>query len=87
MGRRTGVADVLGIKFSGFVAWWLWPTVYLAKLPDWYQRVRVAMQWTLDLIFSKDVTQYLTVHAPAMLRDEDGQEARHQPKIGYTQQQ
>ncbi len=44
IGKRTGVADVLGIKFSGFVAWWLWRTVYLAKLPGWDRRVRVAMQ-------------------------------------------
>ena len=35
------------------------------------RRLRAVLQWTLDLIFSKDVTQYLTVHAPAVLRDED----------------
>src|SRR5580704_7139310 len=33
IGRRTGVATVLGINFSGFIAWWLWRTVYLMKLP------------------------------------------------------
>jgi NADH dehydrogenase len=71
IGKRTGVADAVGIKFSGSVAWWLWRTVYLAKLPGRDRKSRVALQWTLDLIFSKDVTQYLTVHAPAVLRDED----------------
>ena len=33
IGRRTGVARILGINFSGFIAWWLWRTIYLLKLP------------------------------------------------------
>jgi hypothetical protein len=41
--------------------------------PGWDRKVRVALQWTMDLLFSKDVTQYLTVRAPAMssMDDED----------------
>jgi NADH dehydrogenase len=72
IGQRAGVADVLGVKFSGFLAWWLWRTIYLTKLPGWDRKVRVALQWTLDMIFSKDVTQYLTVRAPAMSREDEG---------------
>ena len=34
IGRRTGVANILGMKFSGFIAWWLWRTIYLFKLPS-----------------------------------------------------
>jgi NADH dehydrogenase len=75
IGQRVGVADVLGFKFSGFMAWWLWRTVYLMKLPGWDRKVRVALQWTLDLLFSKDVTQYLSVHAPAISREEDDRSA------------
>jgi NADH dehydrogenase len=33
IGRRTGVARILGVNFSGLVAWWLWRTIYLGKLP------------------------------------------------------
>lgn len=54
IGRRTGVANVFGINFSGFIAWWLWRTVYLAKLPRFEKKVRVALDWTLDLWFAKD---------------------------------
>src|SRR5262249_7344824 len=32
IGRRSGVANILGVNFSGFVAWWLWRTIYLMKL-------------------------------------------------------
>jgi NADH:ubiquinone reductase (H+-translocating) len=71
IGQRAGVADVMGVRFSGFLAWWLWRTIYLSKLPGWDRKVRVAMQWTLDVLFSKDVTQYLTVRAPAMSRADE----------------
>jgi NADH dehydrogenase len=54
IGRRTGVANIFGIKFSGFVAWWLWRTIYLSKLPRLEKKVRVALDWTLDLVFAKD---------------------------------
>lgn len=54
IGRRTGVANVFGVNFSGFVAWWLWRTIYLGKLPRLEKKVRVALDWTLDLCFAKD---------------------------------
>jgi NADH dehydrogenase len=58
IGRRTGVARVFGITFSGFPAWWLWRTVYLLKLPRFDRKVRVALDWTLDLFFRKDLVQF-----------------------------
>ncbi|MGB9382416.1 NAD(P)/FAD-dependent oxidoreductase [Candidatus Binatus sp.] len=54
IGRRSGVANVFGINFSGFLAWWLWRTIYLFKLPRLEKKVRVALDWTLDLWFAKD---------------------------------
>src|SRR5439155_295640 len=41
IGRRTGVARILGFNFSGFFAWWLWRTIYLSKLPGLDKKVRV----------------------------------------------
>ena len=64
IGQRTGVANILGVNFSGFVAWWLWRTIYLSKLPRFEKKLRVAFDWTLDLIFSKDLVQFLDVRAP-----------------------
>ena len=66
IGRRTGVARVFGVNFSGFLAWWLWRTIYLAKLPRFEKKLRVALDWTLDLMFAKDLVQFLTVRAPAV---------------------
>src|ERR1700747_2974402 len=66
IGRRTGVARILGINFSGFVAWWLWRTIYLLKLPRLEKKLRVALDWTLDLFFSKDFVQYLHGRSPTI---------------------
>jgi NADH dehydrogenase len=65
IGRRTGVARILGVNFSGFAAWWLWRTIYLGKLPRLEKKLRVALDWTLDLLFDKDFVQFLTVRDTA----------------------
>ena len=70
IGRRTGVANILGFQFSGFVAWWLWRTIYLAKLPRLEKKVRVALDWTLDVLFAKDLVQFGTRRAPSISRRE-----------------
>jgi NADH dehydrogenase len=66
LGRRCGVASILGRNFSGFVAWFLWRTIYLSKLPRLEKKVRVALDWTLDLLFTKDIVQYDVARAPAL---------------------
>jgi NADH:ubiquinone reductase (H+-translocating) len=66
IGRRTGVARIFGYNFSGFLAWWMWRTIYLSKLPGLDKKVRVAFDWTLDLIFPKDVC---AVHDLSYRRD------------------
>lgn len=71
IGRRTGVARILGLNFSGFAAWWLWRTVHLTKLPQLEKKLRVAFDWTLDLICSKDLVQFLEIRAPMVSRPED----------------
>lgn len=76
IGKRTGVANILGVNFSGFFAWWLWRTIYLSKLPRFEKKVRVALDWTLDILFSKDLVQFLTVRAPSVSRSEEEVPAR-----------
>lgn len=65
IGRRTGVARILGLNFSGVIAWSLWRGIYLSKLPRIEKKVRVALDWMLDVIFSKDLVQFQTVRGEA----------------------
>lgn len=64
LGCRTGVAVIFGVKLSGFWAWWMWRTVYLMKMPGLGRKMRVALDWTLDLFFKRDDVQ-LGVHRGA----------------------
>lgn len=57
LGCRTGVAKILGVKLSGFPAWFMFRTVYLLKMPGLARKIRVALDWTIDLLFSKDAVQ------------------------------
>ena len=62
IGHHAGVAEVLGLRLSGLPAWLLWRTIYLAKLPTFPKKLRVALRWTLDFAFSRDLTQQVTLH-------------------------
>lgn len=63
IGQRTGVAQLLGRRFSGFPAWWLWRSVYLSKLPGLEKRVHVGLNWALDLVFRRDIVQFTSFRA------------------------
>lgn len=71
IGRRTGVAQIFGYNFSGFFAWWMWRSIYLSKLPRFEKKFRVALDWTLDLLFSKDLVQFETLRSPAVSHTHD----------------
>jgi NADH dehydrogenase len=55
LGRRHAVGEIYGRQVRGHVAWFLWRTVYLAKLPGLDRRIRVGSDWLLDLLFPPDV--------------------------------
>lgn len=55
LGHRTAVADIRGRQFSGLLAWVMWRGIYLGKLPGLDRRLRVLLDWTLDLFFARDV--------------------------------
>ena len=61
IGHRSGVAQILGMRFSGFIAWWLWRTVYLAKLPGLSKKLRVAIRWSSALLFPRQIEQLVTL--------------------------
>jgi NADH:ubiquinone reductase (H+-translocating) len=55
IGERNAVAEILGVHLSGFPAWWLWRTVYLLKSPSWSRRLKLAFDWTWELLFPRDL--------------------------------
>ena len=55
IGGHSAVAEILGMRISGFVAWFLWRSVYLFKLPSWSRRAKVGLDWAWELVFSHDL--------------------------------
>ena len=57
IGKRDGVAKMLGINLTGFVAWFVWKQYYLSTLPVLEKRIRVGLDWFVDLFFTRDITK------------------------------
>jgi NADH:quinone reductase (non-electrogenic) len=59
LGGHRGVADILGARITGFPAWFAWRLLYLSLLPGISTRIRVAVDWLLDLLINRSIVQVL----------------------------
>jgi NADH dehydrogenase len=57
LGHGSAVAQIFGLKISGIVAWFLWRSIYLFKMPGLNRKVRVSMDWFIRLLFAPDLAQ------------------------------
>lgn len=66
LGAKRGVADLMGRSVTGFPAWFVWRSYYLALLPGLGTKIRVMINWTLDLIGARSLVQLRTYRKPPM---------------------
>jgi NADH dehydrogenase len=64
VGHQTACAELTvpfartrAVRFSGLLAWLMWRGVYLSKLPGVERKIRVLMDWTIELFFPRDIVQ------------------------------
>jgi NADH dehydrogenase len=57
IGKRSGIATFLGMNISGFWAWLIWRNVYLSKITTLDKKIRVFLDWTIDLFFDRDISR------------------------------
>jgi NADH:ubiquinone reductase (H+-translocating) len=57
IGHLCGIAEVLGIRFSGIIAFFMWRAIYWVKLPGVYCKIRVLSDWLIHTILPIDITQ------------------------------
>jgi NADH dehydrogenase len=55
LGHRTAAAEIRGRRFSGLLAWFMWRGIYLSKLPGLEKKLRVLLDWAIDLFFPRDI--------------------------------
>jgi len=61
VGHHTACAEIKGVRFSGLLAWMLWRAIYLSKLPGLERKVRVFVDWNIELFFPRDIVQTIDV--------------------------
>ena len=61
IGRKDGVALLLGHEFRGFIVWLIWKQYYLSTLPTNEKKIRVSLDWFVDLFFPRDITRLSSV--------------------------
>jgi NADH dehydrogenase len=69
LGRRSAVAEILGFRFKGLVAWLLWRGVYVTKFPGFDGQLRLMADWILDVFLPRDITQLRLFHEEAVHRE------------------
>lgn len=57
LGRFSAVAEILSVRVSGLAAWLLWRGIYLMKMPGIRNKVRIALDWIIALVFPPDLVQ------------------------------
>src|SRR5581483_990192 len=57
LGRYKGIADVLGLRLRGFVGWFVTRSYHLYQLPLTQRRLRVVVDWTVALLFRRDIVE------------------------------
>jgi NADH:ubiquinone reductase (H+-translocating) len=71
VGHQTACAELTlpfarnkSVRFSGLLAWLMWRGVYLAKLPGLERKVRVLIDWVIELFFPRDIAQTIDIGDP-----------------------
>jgi NADH dehydrogenase len=64
VGHQTACAELSiplarskSVRFSGLLAWLMWRGIYLSKLPGLERKIRVLMDWMIELFFPRDIVQ------------------------------
>jgi NADH dehydrogenase len=67
MGRHQAVASTMGIRWRGFPAWFLARTYHLANMPGTKRKLRLVVDWTVSLLFSRDTSELGQLGHPPVL--------------------
>lgn len=84
LGHHCAVADIMGLNISGFLAFFMWRTIYLMKLPGWGRRLKVATSWALDFFLPPELTELKLAASSGIAEQhyEPGEEVFHQGELG-----
>jgi NADH:ubiquinone reductase (H+-translocating) len=70
LGRYKGIADVLGLRLRGFPGWFVTRSYHLYQLPLLPRKLRVVVDWTVALLFRRDIVELSLLGHPHGLEDD-----------------
>ncbi|HTZ53531.1 MAG TPA: NAD(P)/FAD-dependent oxidoreductase [Candidatus Acidoferrum sp.] len=83
LGGRRAVAQLPGNRvLTGWLAWFLWRSYYLLRLPGLDRKLRVAFDWTLEMIFPRDIAELRVYSREA--QSSAATDAGLNPNVGRT---
>ncbi len=75
IGKRNGVAMIFGHSIKGIIAWWIWRLFYLSNLPNFENKMRVIIDWTIDILFGRNITR---LKSPIEIKDLASSDSKNQ---------
>ncbi len=67
LGKWQGTAEVGRLTFTGPLAWWMGRSYHLLMMPGIARKSRVVSDWTMSLLFPRDVSQLGSLGTPKPL--------------------
>jgi NADH dehydrogenase len=64
LGRYKGIAVIWGVKLKGFPAWFAHRSYHLYAMPTLTRKVKIAADWTVALLFPRDLAQLGSLEHP-----------------------
>tara|TARA_B100001964_G_scaffold237882_1_gene302262 strand:- start:14 stop:1273 length:1260 start_codon:yes stop_codon:yes gene_type:complete len=58
LGQWMAAGQIAGVQLSGRTIWWLWRSIYVSKLISWQKKLRVIVDWTINLFSPRDISKY-----------------------------
>jgi len=58
IGSESALVETSVLQGSGFLAWLFWRSVYLTRLVRWRNKIKVVMDWLLNMVFGRDISQF-----------------------------
>jgi NADH dehydrogenase len=69
LGYHKGIAEIPGLQLRGFLGWWVARTYHLYQLPLLSRKLRVVVDWTVELFFPRDIVELSMLGHPRRLGD------------------
>jgi NADH dehydrogenase len=67
LGHCKAVGNPFGVRVTGFLAYVMWRGIYWSKLPSLARRIQIAVDWTTDLVFKRDIVEISTYQSPRQI--------------------